>query len=153
MSGLKTVIGKYEIPVKSRHATLVHFTGGDGGKHEAGDFAFWTAVLKEPVTVEPKNGWPERRRKVKKIFGRAYVALSAGDRFDRMRVEAKTARTADDRAVYRRMYYECMGAGKNIALVRPTTLLEVRKWMRGHKTDAVFADRMISINGKKVRLK
>lgn len=153
MSGLTTRVGKFDVPVKTRHATLVHFSGGEGGKHEAGNFAFWTAVLKEPVRLEQKDGWPRKGRVVRKIFGRAYVSLGAGDRFDRMRIESKTATDAADRRVYRRMYVECMHSGGNIKVIRPSTLKEVCRWMETHESDAVFASGDITVNGKSAKLK
>lgn len=141
MSGLTTKIGKVTVPVKTRHATLVKFTGGAGGKHEAGDFAFWTAVLKKPIWAEPKDGWPRggKKKKITKIFGRAYVSLGAGDRFDRMRAEAKELKGRPDGRIYHRMFHEFMKQGHNVAYVRPATNREVRGWMATHLSDAKYA--------------
>jgi hypothetical protein len=139
---METKIGRNHVPVRGNWATLVPFAAGAHGKKEAGVFAFWTAVI-GPVKLDGKTR--------KRIFGRAKVGLSAGDRFDRMRFEMKSARDADDRRIYRRFWYLLLRKGANVRYVRPSTLKEVRAWMKSHQADARHAARRISLGGKQVR--
>jgi hypothetical protein len=140
---METKIGRNTIPGRGNWATLVPFAAGAHGKKEAGVYAFWTAMLQQPVKLDGKTR--------KRIFGRAKIGLSAGDRFDRMRLEMKTDRSAEDRRIYRKFWYLLLRKGANVRYVRPSTLKEVRAWMKSHQTDAKHAARRISLGGKQVR--
>jgi hypothetical protein len=123
---LKTQVGAYSVEVMDAHkAAIVYFKSGAHGTKEAGYFAFWTAVL--------KTG------KKRRIWGRASVGLSAGDRMDRMQFEMHESKDPDDRRIYGRFWTQLLRRGKNICFIRPSTKAEIAKWMRGHVSDAVHA--------------
>lgn len=86
-----------------------------------GQYVFWTAIFANPVDGK------------RKIWGRARVGLSAGDRFDRMRYEryADDIPKADHR-IYHNMWFEQLQQGRNIKYIRPSTLREVARWMNTH---------------------
>lgn len=118
--GVKTTfstrIGEFDVPVIDGAASLVRF--------EDGDFAFWTAVFKKKVGKR----W--------RVWGRARVGLSAGDRFDRMKRECRAAHIPkEDRPEYRRMW-EMLGRGANVKCVRPSTDREVKRWIDKHPEQA-----------------
>lgn len=100
------------MPVLKGPATIVQFKDGH--------YAFWTAVFKKRVGKR----W--------RVWGRAKVGLSAGDRFDRMKRECREAYIPkDDRPAYKSMW-ENMGRGANVKYVRPTTEKELKRWMDEH---------------------
>lgn|SRR3990167_6232144 len=123
---MKVKVGKYIVPVKTSKAAIVHFSSGAQGKSESGDYSFWAAVIKGS-------------RGKKAIFGRARVGLDAGDRFDRMQYEQKTARSKADRVAYSNMW-KMLGEGKNIEYIRPVTTAELLRWIITHQSDFRFAD-------------
>mgnify|MGYP001577503063 FL=1 len=123
-----TQVGAYQVPVKrARYLTLGTATGGAHGKKEAGDYAFWTAVLKEPRYCDLNTGSLKRTTKV---TARALAWLPAGDRFYRMSVEMVTIDSA-----YRTLWEGVLGQGRNIAYIRPATVHEVRRWAMTHLDD------------------
>jgi hypothetical protein len=123
-----TRVGAVQVPVvRAKGVTLVRFRAGEHGAREAGDYLFWTAVLKK------------RKGSKSRILGRAYAYLAPGDRFDRIKREMRRAKSSADRAAYRRLWLELLSRGENIKHVRPSTLAEVRRWMRTHAADARFA--------------
>lgn len=123
-----TQVGKYQVPVKrARFLTLGVARGGAHGKKEAGDYAFWTAVLKEPRWCDLNTG---SLKKVRKMTARALAWLPAGDRFYRMAVEMITLDTA-----YRTLWEGILGQGANILYIRPATATEVHEWARTHLDD------------------
>ena len=128
-------IGAFSVKAKLGHATIVKFTGGAHGRNEAGYFAFWTAKLRRPVSIS-------QRSPIKKIIGRALVGLDCSERFNRMREASKKDRNAANRAIYRMLFHEAMKKGSNVALIRPSTTAEVRKWMKSHSSDAKYARRL-----------
>lgn len=126
-----TKVGKFDVQVRNAHIpSLVWFDAGVHGKSfgERGMFCFWAAIL--------KSG------KRRKIWGRALACLPAGDRFDRMKREQNTAKTAADRKVYRTFWADRMGKGGNIAYIRPCTDAEIKKWADMHMSDAKFMKRV-----------
>ncbi|HYG56212.1 MAG TPA: hypothetical protein VD965_13030 [Burkholderiales bacterium] len=113
-----TRVGTYEIEVRqSNYPTLWHFSSGERGRKEAGIYAFWTAVLK-PRAPRPK------------VSGRALVTLPPGDRFDRIRREARA------------IWLELLERGRAIRYIRPATEREVQRWLASHAGDARFARRI-----------
>lgn len=139
MSEFKTKIGNCVVAVKKANfPSIVSFRAGEHGKKERGDFHFWTAVFKKPIGGK------------KKIFGRAFAALPPGDRFDRMKIECKTAIPVEDRKIYRKYWSEYLMKGANIKYVRPSTLKEIKKWRKSHLSDEKHIFRLI-INGKIVK--
>lgn len=122
-----TRVGRARVPVvAAKQVSLVRFGAGEHGRGEAGDYLFWTAVLKK------------KRGARKRIWGRAYAYLPPGDRFDRIKRE------------HRRLWSELLSRGRNIRHIRPSTLAEVRRWMRTHGADARFVLFGL-IGGKKLR--
>jgi len=110
-----TRVGRARVPVlAARHVSLVQFSAGAHGRREAGEFLFWTAVLRK------------RRGAKKRIWGRAYACLSPGDRFDRLKRE------------HRRLWAQLLSRGRNIRHIRPSTLAEIIRWMQTHAADARF---------------
>jgi hypothetical protein len=119
-----TKIGKFDIPVvNAKFATVVTFRRGRLGKVECGTYLFWTVVLKKK-----SNG-------IEKTCGRSYAYLDAGERFRRVDVERLRVKSKADRKIYQRMW-DAAGAGKNIKHIRPSTQMEVRRWMASHEEDA-----------------
>lgn len=108
-----TRIGRFDVPLRmGKWQMVIAFKNGY--------FAFWTAVFKKPVAGR------------KKIWGRAQVGLSAGDRFDRMKRECRAGWIpAEDRPEYKRMW-EAMGRGANVKFVRPSTRAELKRWLDTH---------------------
>lgn len=121
---MKTRIGAFLVPVLEAPAAVGLFPDGHY-------YAFWTAVFKKRIGKR----W--------RVWGRARVGLSAGDRFDRMGRESRAAYIPkEDRQEYKRMW-ENMGRGANVKYVRPSTRAEVAKWLRTHPNQ----------KGKGVRMK
>ena len=122
-----TKVGRHQVPVRDmNYPTLWHFSSGEHGRKEAGIYAFWTAVL-------------GTGKKAKGLCGRALATEPAGERFDRIRREMRTARSKADRAAYARQWRVLIARGRAIRYLRPSTAEEVRKWMKGHEKDARFA--------------
>ena len=114
---MKTNVGKYKVQVKNANfLSIVTFTSGEHGKKERGDFAFWTAILKKRVNKK----W--------KISGRAHLLLPPGDRFDRMKREARTDKNPEDRKIYHQLFHEYMGGGSNVKHIRPATEKDIKKF-------------------------
>ena len=123
-----TRVGKFKVPVRRHNfCTIVTMSGGEHGRRERGDFCFWTAVLAEPVRMDGKLR--------KKIFGRAHVSLSAGDRFDRMKREMKKSRAKETYAFF---WNNLLRGGDNIKFIRPSTAGEVKMWLKTHEKDAKY---------------
>lgn len=119
-----TRVGRYRVPVQGgQHPSLAVFTGGARGKHEAGVFAFWTAVLKRPI---------QGRRTV---IVRTRVLFPPGERFTRFQRESRTHRRALGRRLNGAVWAEWLQRGAAIRYIRPATLDEMRRWMAGHQTD------------------
>jgi len=138
-----TKVGAYRIPVRGLYATLILFHSGEHGRKEAGWYAFWTAVLKKPVLTR------DGTRRFRKVFGRARVGESAGDRLDRMRFEMNhPAQKPQARQAYRRSWLQVLQQGGNIAYIRPSTISEIRHWMKDHKADAPHASSVVLMNGE-----
>lgn len=115
-SGLLTRVGAARVPVvRAKNVSLVRFSAGEHGRGEAGDFLFWTAVLKKKKNARGR------------LIGRAYVYLGPGDRFDRLKRENP------------RPWVELLSRGANVKHIRPATLAEIRRWMSTHAADARFA--------------
>lgn len=107
-----TIVGEHVVPVSDKDQCIVRFKDGY--------YAFWTAVFKKKVGKR----W--------RVWGRAKVGLSAGDRFDRMKRECRASYIPkEDRPEYKKMW-EMMGRGSNIRFIRPSTKTELNKWMRLH---------------------
>lgn len=115
-----TKVGSCSVPViGAEKPTIAAFAGAKRGK--GGVYAFWTAEFKKAAG----NG-------KRKLWGRAKIGLSAGDRFDRMGYERhEKSLSAGDRAIYD-YYWKSMGAGKNVKLIRPSTEREVYMWLKTH---------------------
>jgi hypothetical protein len=122
---LTTRVGRCAVPIRGgRVPTLAHFTGGRRGPREHGIYAFWTALLTRRV---------DRQRS---IIVRALSVLPPGERFERMRREARTARTAGERQAYRELWRRVLHAGRNIKAIRPANRGEVSRWLETHPEDA-----------------
>ena len=144
LTGL-TRVGWFQIPVvNAEHPSIATFSSGARGRHERGDFCFWTAVLKTPVRLS----WA--RRAARKNFGRVRLGCSPGDRFDRMKHERKTSENPTDRAVYHAYWVVLLRRGRNVSFIRPSTLREIKLWKRTHASDWRYFKRLI-MNGKIVR--
>lgn len=118
-----TNVGRHEVPVRRvNDPTLWYFSSGEHGRKEAGVYAFWTAVLEKG-----------------KLCGRALVTLPPGERFDRVRIEMRTAHLASDREAYARYWNLRLRKGAGIRFIRPASHREVKKWMDAHPKDARFA--------------
>lgn len=128
-----TSVGGHCIPVvNAKFVTIVQFAGGEHGKREAGDFAFWTLRLKHQVAGErAKKNW---------LIGRASVYLPPGERFCRIQGEANGKRAAK---TYSYLWDTFIERGANIAYIRPSTLREVNRWFATHKSDADRSYRII----------
>lgn len=110
-----TRVGAAPVPVlRAKHISLVRFSAGEHGRGEAGDFLFWTAVLKK------------KRKGKGRLIGRAYAYLGPGDRFDRIKRENP------------RPWVELLSRGANVKHIRPSTIAEITRWMRTHAADARF---------------
>lgn len=121
---MKTRIGKFDVPVKGRVRVIVIFEQ---------PYVFWTAVWKRPVNGKTK------------LYGRAVVGLSAGDRFDRMRLESRAAHIPkEDRPIYA-MYWRAMQGGANVSHVRPSTTREINRWMRLHPVQMKFFRKTVAL--------
>ena len=137
----ETRVGPYLVQVvNAKFPTIVSFKGGAKGIRERGDFAFWTTVLKK--RRGPKKG--------NRIWGRARLILPPGDRVDRMKKEMLYASDKNDRKIYRLWWTKVIEKGKNIKYIRPSSLPEVKKWMRSHQSDARYIFRII-VGGKIVK--
>ena len=126
---MKVRIGRYHPEVYSvgdLHASIVSFSAGEHGQREAGEYAFWTAWLREAV---------EERRKV---TARAQVGLDAGERFRRMGMEMRNASSASDRKEYRVIWEKMLRRGANVERVEPSSLEAVRYWLERHPQDSPF---------------
>jgi hypothetical protein len=147
-----TRVGTCDIQVRGHFASIVTFWSGEHGKKEQGDYAFWTAVLAEPVTFEiPADvGKPRRTTTMRRITGRAQVGYPAGDRFDRMKREMRTANSLSVRRAYRQMWVRAVAKGKNIRFIRPATWPEIARWLKVHDKDRPHADPWMHIDGKLV---
>ena len=146
-----TRVGKISVPVvDAEYATIATFSKGDLGRFERGDYLFWTAVLK---TKRPWKGYYGKWswRKIQLVLGRARPVLSPGDRFDRMRIEMKTDPNKEDRAIYKKWWYEILDKGANIKFIRPSIKKEVQRWINGHLADAKFLKRLV-IGGKEAKV-
>lgn len=115
-----------QVPVRNaKYPAIVDFSSGKHGKFEAGLYCFWTAVFK----VRPYGRV--------KLTGRARIVLPPGDRFDRIFLERRTAKSRGAReanALWARVI-EKFG----IAYIRPSTLREIAMWWPGHESDTRFA--------------
>lgn len=126
-----TRVGKYAVPVKGIHPTLVFFVAGARGKQERGVYAFWTAVLKRPYVNRERT-----------CVARARILLPPGERFERMRRERRTARSAVARGVYAFWWEQAFRQGEGIAYIRPSSLREVQRWSQTHAPDMTHAVRL-----------
>ena len=117
MTEFVTRIGKYHVPiVKPKFPTIGTFAGGQHGRREGGEYLFWTVVLKRKIR------WCNRKRWW--LTARARAILCPGERFNRMRIEARAAKSSEDRQAYRDLYDRMLGRGRNIKYVRPSTPCE-----------------------------
>lgn len=121
----ETKVGKYKVQIKNpEYPSIVTFSSGEKGRREKGHYAFWTAVV--------------RRGKKGRLWGRARLILSAGDRFDRMKYEMNNASDKEDRRIYRKHYVDFLGRGGNIKYIRPSTIKEICRWCDTHESDARY---------------
>lgn len=124
-----TIVGTTFVELRSANfPTTVVFTAGEHGRGERGLWAFWTTMLKRPVRFKDKL----RRR----IIGRAFAVLPPGERFTRMRSEAKTAPDPEERSHDYGMWYRVLKQGHNVKYIRPSTPREVRLWANAHEADS-----------------
>ena len=113
-------IGKKSVPVIDGK-TIAKFSAGREGKKEAGIYHFWTAhCIKKRLTPV--------------VFGRALSKLDAGERFRRIGLERKSAKTAADRKAYAKHWNMLEG----VVYVRPATVMEVTRWLITHEEDAIY---------------
>jgi hypothetical protein len=132
---VQTKVGKYSVEVRqAEFGSFVSFSSGERGRHERGDYLFWTAVLKRKIRFG--------RRKARKISGRAHYLLPPGDRFDRMRLELRTAKDKNARAAYKEMWLGILQEGRNIAYIRPSTAAEIMRWFKTHGSDVRYVTGM-----------
>jgi len=113
-------IGNKKVPVVDGKTVAV-FSAGRIGKSEAGVYHFWTATCIQKKTTPT-------------VFGRALSTLDAGERFRRIGMERKTSATAVNRKAYAGMWAKLAG----VVFVRPSTVMEVTKWLNTHEEDAVY---------------
>lgn len=119
-----TKIGKYTVPVKKHNQPSILV-------FKDNIYAFWTCVYKKKVYGK------------KRVWGRAQIGLSAGDRFDRMKRERRTCKVKEDRAIYNHFWVDQMKYGENVAYVRPSTWPEIKKWRDLHPDQWKFFLRII----------
>lgn len=117
------------------------FSSGEHGEDEAGEYAFWVAVLKRKVKLDSTYRM--------QIFGRAKVGLDAGDRFSRMAQEQRFAKSKADRQVYRKFWNDLMKRGANVQHIRPAMYQEIKVWLDSHKKDSPYI-KSIRIEGKEM---
>ena len=129
MKPITSKVGKSRVKIKNANFySIVTFSGGRKGKREAGDFAFWCAVVSRKSGIE------------KCIIARASLYHPPGERFDRMNKERK-------KEVGYNSVWKFLGGGKKIKFIRPATGEEILRWMYSHKEDSRFVT-SIRINGK-----
>jgi hypothetical protein len=122
-------VGMSKVKIKNAHFySIVTFSAGRKGKREAGDFAFWIAVVDRKKCVD------------RGVIARASLYYSPGERFDRMNRERKKE------PEYNKIW-KFLGGGKKIKHIRPATGKEIYRWMKSHKEDSRFV-KSIRINGK-----
>jgi hypothetical protein len=126
----------------ANYPTLAIFSAGELGRVEAGHYHFWTAVFREPRTLEGKK----RRRSI----ARAQAVHPPGERFERMRHEATTAPDPDERAHNSKLWRDVLERGRNIQWIRPSTEREVRRWCEAHESDARHITILI-VRGERVQ--
>ena len=115
----ETKVGKFLVPIKNyKRLSIVDFSRGLRGKHEEGQYCFWTAVLKKK-----KDG-----KRI--VWGRARPILSPGERFCRMKGKKD----------YREIWLKFLERGKNVKFIRPSTKKEISWWASGHVSDWKFAE-------------
>lgn len=126
---LTTKVGTSKVKVKDAHFySIVTFSAGRKGKREAGDFAFWTAVV-------------DRRKGVDRgVIARASLYYPPGERFDRMNRERKKEPAYNKTWTF-------FGGGKKIKYIRPSTGKEIFRWMKSHREDSRFVT-SIRVAGK-----
>lgn len=111
--------------------SMVEFTGGDLGEHEAGEYYFWTAYGEDEY-----DDW--------KITGRARTELSPADRFTRIEREMCTDPDPKSRAVYRVLWTRLT----TIKGLRASSYREITDWIRTHADDCKFLKLPAVILGK-----
>jgi hypothetical protein len=122
--------------------TVAVFRAGEHGTGEAGHYNFWTAVLSEAVKVG--------RRTRKLVIGRAQALHDPGERFERIGREITAYESVEDRNHCRVTWLEVLRKGENVAYVRPSTLAEVRRWIKPHPADSKFLTRLI-VRGREAK--
>ena len=130
--GQVTQVGDYWVPVKqARYVSFACARSGAHGKKEAGDYLFWTAILKNPIPAQPRT--------CRKVTARALAWLPPGDRFYRMSQELRIMPDMTERAAYGWLWNTVLAGGRNVALIRPATKHEVQGWLKTHQGDNDFA--------------
>ncbi len=113
----ETKVGEFWVPVLM--PAKVHVV-----VFKEGVFTFWTAMLKKPVGGKQK------------IWGRAVVGLTAGDRFDRMKIECRASYIPKEwHAEYKDWWNNKLKRGANVAYIRPSTSKEIARWLKTHPDD------------------
>jgi len=129
-----TRVGGHAVPVRGVHPSIGVFVTGARGARERGIYCFWTAVLARPWLA----GYHKRKRArwIRTCTVRARAMQPAGERFERMGREMKTARSVAARREYGVWWEGIFERGQQIAYIRPATFAEMRRWCAGHGADA-----------------
>lgn len=107
-------IGEYRVPILYYlYPTLGSFLGGAKGEHEAGDYAFWTVMLKT--------------NRYDHVYARNRVFLGPEERFNRKPY----------------VHDDLIQRGKNVRYIRPSTVEEVKAWLYDHPNDSEYLYRLI----------
>ncbi len=139
-----TRIGQSWLPIVNfRYPTIVTFGSGELGKSERGEFLFWTVMLKRKITWQGRKRWW--------LIARARAILYPGERFNRMRTEARTAGSIEDRKIYYDIYNRMLKRGQNVKYIRPSTAKELQRWMDSHINDACYVQRVV-VKGQQAEL-
>ena len=135
--GMWTTVGGQRIQVVGAdYPTLVFFASGKKAHDNPGAYAFWSAHVST---------------RDRPIIARARVGLDAGERFDRMCMEARSTTGATKR-VYEQLWYDFFQEGKAIKFIRPSLLEEVSLWGDAHRSDWRWA-RQMYIGGKMIKVR
>ena len=121
-----TEIGGRSVPVLDGPKSVVTFTGGAKGAHEAGRYAFWFAVYRR-----------DEDGSIRGHVGRALEHLPPGERFNRH----------PDNQVYDKMRENL----KTCECVAPAVVAVIEQWLADHRKDAAFATDA-EVGGKKYRV-
>lgn len=105
-----TKVANRDIPIEEGQLVSIRFSGGRGGKSEAGVYEFWTAF----------------NNNEKPITGRSPQGSDPGERFRRMEGV--------------RGYEKYWKVAATASAIRPATQTEVLNWLQKHADDAIFAE-------------